>query len=205
MRLHPLCLVVLNILLFAGLYLGLTATVLGQQVIQRGPFGKPAQVLDETEQWTTPLLLFSEDNKDHDVEMYIPDVTSPAWLKRNYRSFEDKGQFELSMFTLYKTTKACEANQIAWGFADADHLNACVDIGYRVRQVTVDLVSKSVTLITAAMIDRDGQIVPASIQSQAIVRRWVDLDPNTQAALEKANALITKQMKLYDAKIQGAR
>ena len=49
---------------------------LAQQVIQRGALGVPAQVLDETSLWTTPLALSS----DHDVEVYIPDVTSPAWI-----------------------------------------------------------------------------------------------------------------------------
>jgi hypothetical protein len=85
-----------------------------QQIIQRGAFGKPSQVLDETQQWTTPLLLSS----DRDVELYIPDISNPEWLARNYQSFQDKGQFVLSMFTFYKNPQACRTNQVAWGFSD---------------------------------------------------------------------------------------
>ncbi len=187
-----------TILLLAGLS---PARGLAQQVIQRGALGTPAQVLDETVQWTTPLPLSS----DHDVEIYIPDVTSPAWITRNYRDFEDKGQYVLSMFTFYKTPKACQANQIGWGYADAAHLNACIEIGYRVRQARVDITSRTVTLIMAAMIDQDGNIEPDSVQNQTIVRRWIDLDANTQKALEKATEIIIKQMKIYDAKIQSTR
>ncbi len=173
----------------------------GQQVVQRGQLGKPAQVLDETQQWTIPILLFS----DHDLELYIPDVTSPDWLKQNYQTFEDKGQYIVSMFTFYRTPKACRANQIGWGYGDSEHLDACIDIGYRVRQALVDPNLKSVTLLMAAMVGQDGQIDPTSIQRQSLVRRWADLDANTRAALEKTTGIVSKQMKIYDARIQSAR
>ncbi|WP_213806418.1 hypothetical protein [Granulicella sp. dw_53] len=173
----------------------------GQQVVQRGAFGKPVQVYDETQLWTTPLMVQS----DHDIEIYIPDVTSPDWLKLNYQNFEDRGQYVLSMFTFYKTTKACVASQIGWGYGDAEHLDACIDIGYRVRQAVIDTNLKTVTLLMAAMVGQDGQIDPASIQTQSLVRRWVELDPNTRVGLEKATEIVTKQMKIYDARLQSAR
>ena len=132
------------------------AASFGQQVVQRGAFGKPAQVLDETMQWSTPLPVSS----DRDVEIYIPDVTSADWLKANYSDFQDKDQYVLSFFTFYRNTKACRANQIGWGHSDAAHLDACNDISYRVRQVSVDAHLKTVTLRMAAMIGQDGQIVP---------------------------------------------
>jgi hypothetical protein len=174
---------------------------LGQTVVQRGPLGTPAQVMDETLQWTTPLLVA----EDHDVEIYIPDVSSPAWLKGNYPDFQDKGQYVLSMFTLYKTPKACQANQIAWGNGDGEHLDACNDIGYRVRQATVDSQQKTVTLMMAAMVDPDGQILSGSIRHDTVTRTWAQLDANTQTALEKATALIAQQMRHYDRKQQGIR
>jgi hypothetical protein len=80
----------------------------GQQVIQRGPFGKPAQVLDDTGQWSTPLLVAS----DSDVQMYIPDVSNPDWLKKNYPDYIDRGTYTITMFTFYKTPTACRANQL---------------------------------------------------------------------------------------------
>lgn len=172
-----------------------------QQVVQRGAFGKPDQVLDDTNQWTTPLLVAS----DHDVQIYIPDVTSPEWLKLNYPNFRDRRIYTLSIFTLYKTTEACRANQIGWGLGDAAHLNACVDIGYRVRQVTVDPNQKSVTLLMAAMVGQDGQIDPESIQRQSVFRTWDQLDVNSYTAIMKANALATEQLRRYDIKMQNLR
>jgi hypothetical protein len=173
-----------------------------QQVVQRGQLGRPSQVFDETQQWTTPILLSS----DHDVELYIPDVTSPDWLKLNYQTYQDKGQYVISMFTFYQTPKACRANQIGWGYGDSEHLDACnTDIGYRVRQALVDPNLKSVTLIMAAMVGPDGQIDPASIRRQPLVRRWAELDANTQTVLEKTTEIVAKQMKIYDIKVRNTR
>jgi hypothetical protein len=173
----------------------------GQQVVQRGALGRPGQVMDETQQWSTPLLVAY----DNDVEVYIPDLTSPEWLKKNYTGFMDKGQYVVSMFTFYKTPRACRANQIGWGNADAEHLDACSsDIAYRVREATVDTNQKTVTLIMAAMVGQDGQIVPSSMQQQSITRLWTDLDANTQAALKKATAMVTEQMAIYDRRMRNA-
>jgi hypothetical protein len=142
---------------------------------------------------------------DKDVEIYIPDVTSPEWLRRNYRSYIDQGKYILSFFTFYKNTKACEANQIGWGYADAAHLNACTAIGYRVRQVTVETATKTVSLMMAAMIDQDGNIVADSVQTTPMVRRWLDLDANSQKALEKTSEIVAKHMNIYDDKVQRTR
>jgi len=190
---------VLGVLLSAGLF---AQTQTGKQVIQRGALGKPAQVFDETEQWTTPLLV----SADRDVEIYMPDVTSPDWLKRNYFDYRDRGVYTLSLFTFYRTPEACRTNQTNWGLGDAEHLNACVvGIGYRVRRARVDPHQKSVTLLMAAMVDQSGVIDASFIQDEGVFRTWDQLDQNTQTALEKANALITAQMKAYDQKMQTIR
>lgn len=173
-----------------------------QQLIQRGPFSKPVQVLDETGQWTTPLLMFS----DADVDLFIPDITAADWLNRNYPGFLDKGQYTVSMFTLYKTPRACRVNQTQSGFADAAHLDACmVTIRYRLRQALVDTQQKTVTLVTAAMLNQDGGMDPASVQHDSRTRSFSELDTGTQAALAKTNELVGKQMRLYDLRVRAVQ
>jgi hypothetical protein len=171
----------------------------GQQVVQRGPFGKPLQVYDDTQQWTTPLLVSS----DRDIEIYIPDVTATSWLSRNYTDFQNHGTYTLSTFTLYKTVRACRANQVSWGMGDAAHLDACNDIGYRVRQLTIDPNQKSVQILMAAMVDQSGEIDNTSLQESSTFRTWDQLDDTTQKAILKANELVTRQMRLYDAKVHN--
>ena len=188
-------------LTLAALLLCLPLRSSAQQVVQRGAFGKPAQGLDDTGQWTTPLPLAS----DADVQIYMPDVSSPDWLKQNYASYQNQGVYTLSLFTFYKTPEACRANQIGWGLGDAAHLNACISIGYRVRRARIDPHSKSVILLEAAMTDQNGNVLPSSIEKRSAYRSWDQLDPNTQTALKKADALVAAQMKIYYDRQNSAR
>lgn len=188
-------------MLVALLLLAVSVRVHAQQVVQRGAFGKPAQVLDDTGQWTTPLPLAG----DHDVEVFMPDVSSPDWLKQNYDSYQNQGIYTLSLFTFYKTPEACRANQIGWGLGDAAHLNACVSIGYRVRRVRIDPHSRSVILLEAAMTDQNGNVLPSSLEKRTAYRSWDQLDANSLTALKKANILVAAQMKIYDERQNSAR
>lgn len=148
----------------------------------------------------TPLLVA----KDSDVQIYIPDLSNQAWLKRNYPDFWNKYQYEMTFLTFYRTPRACRANMIGWGYSDAAHVDACEkDIGYRIRRVSVDTHLKTVTLIMAAMVDHAGQIVPESVERQPVSRNWTDLDTNSRDALGKATGLVTDQMNIYDRKING--
>jgi hypothetical protein len=188
-------------MLFLIVCLG-AVTGLGQeQVIQRGALGRPDKVMDDTLQWTTPLMVVT----DKDYEIYIPDITAPEWLARNYQPFIDKGHYVISIFTFYKNMKACEANQIAWGYGDAAHLDACNDIGYRVRQVTVETTTKTVSLMMAAMIDQNGNIMPDTVNNIPRVKLWKDLDTDSQKMLEKTSEIVTKAMTAYDIKMQNRR
>ena len=179
-------------LLLAALSVALPVCAHAQQVIQRGPLGKPSQVLDETGQWTTPLKVAS----DQDVQIYMPDVSSPDWLKQNYAEYQSRGTYVLTLFTFYKTPAACRANQTSWGLGDDAHLKACLSIGYRVRRARVDVPNKSVVLLEAAMADGNGNVDSSSIEKRTAFRTWDQLDPNTRAALQKANAAVEAQMKI---------
>ncbi|MGA9720781.1 MAG: hypothetical protein WBQ79_21040 [Acidobacteriaceae bacterium] len=189
-------------IVFTALFvmLGMASTCHAQQVVQRGALGRPAQMMDETGEWTTPLLVA----KDSDVQIYIPDVSNQAWLKQNYPDFWNKYQYEMTFLTFYRTPRGCRANMIGWGYSDAAHVNACEkDISYRIRRVSVDTHLKTVTLVMAAMVDHDGQIMPGSVEQQPISRNWTDLDANSRDALGKATDLVTEQMKIYDRRINS--
>ncbi|WP_244502062.1 hypothetical protein [Terriglobus roseus] len=173
-----------------------SAPLTAQQIVQRGALGAPAQVLDETDQWTAPLLLA----EDHDVSIYMPDISTPQWLQSNYGSYVNRGTYVLSLFTFYRTPAACRANQVAWGLGDAAHLDACLDTGYRARRALIDPQSKSVTLQAAVMVDQSGNVQPSTLRDDPFFRTWDQLDSNTQLALKKADEFVSRQMKIYDAK-----
>lgn len=179
----------------------LATTALAQQLVQRGPLGKPASVFDQlTQQWSSPI----EVAKASDVSIFIPDVSSPAWIQPNFSDFFERSQYRITLVTLYRSPASCRANQIAWGLGDAAHLNACAtDIAYRTREATVDFNLHTVTLIQAAMLDPDGNLIPNSVETQSVSRTWAQLDPNTQAALAQATSLIRKQMDAYNARLNS--
>lgn len=170
-----------------------------QQVVQRGAGGVPSQILDETNQWSVPIAV----SESHDVDLYIPDVTSPAWLQKNYRRFMDEHQYVVTMVTYYRSPAACRANQAAWGNTDAASMDACsLDISYRVHQLRVDAHLKTITLLMAAMVGHDGSIIPSTVQNDRQERTWANLGPNTQVALDKTTRIVAKQMKAYDLRVQ---
>jgi hypothetical protein len=109
----------------------------------------------------------------------------------------------LSMFTLHKTTNACRVNQTNWGYSDGQHLNGCIQIGYRLRETLVDTHSKLATLIMAGMIGQGGYLIKSSVEHEPITRSWHELDANTETALTKATLLISEQMRAYDRRLQG--
>jgi hypothetical protein len=185
-------------LLLAALLVSVPASP-AQQIVQRGALGTPSQVLDETGQWTAPLLLA----EDHDVSISMPDISTPQWLQRNYDSYVNKGTYVLTLFTFYRTPAACRANQVGWGLGDVAHLNACVDTGYRARRALIDPQSRSITLQAAVMVDQSGYVQPSTLRDDQVFRTWDQLDANTQLALKKADEFVTRQMKIYDARQQS--
>jgi hypothetical protein len=181
---------------FIALLLAGSSLLSAQQIVQRGALGTPALVQDETEQWTAPLLLA----EDHDSAIYMPDVSTPQWLQRNYDTYLNKGTYILTVFTFYRTQAACRANQVAWGLGDAAHLNACAETGYRARRTLIDPQAKSVTLQSAVMVDQNGSIQPSTLRDDQLFRTWDQFDKNTQSALKKADEFVSQQMRVYDAR-----
>lgn len=166
-------------------------------MVQRGALGRPGLVLDYTGQWTIPLLVAS----DSDVQLSIPDVSNPDWLKKSYRDYIDRGTYILTMFTFYKAPTACRANQLGWGLGDKKHLDACITIGYRIRKARIQLQGETETLLEAAMIDQNGNIDQNSIQTQETFRTW----NHRERALRKTDAIVRQAGKTYDEKVQSAR
>lgn len=181
------------------LAMGAATLSMGQQVVQRGALGVPSQVYDETQQWTNPIPVAG----DPDQDVYIPDVSNTPWLERNYADFENKGVYTASFFTQYKKSRACRRDVTGWGLADAAHLDACIDIGYRVREISVDTLQKTVTLIFASMVSQDGLLLQDSTPMQHITRRWAELDPMAVGALTKTTQIVADQMAIYDRKMRG--
>ena len=172
----------------------------GTQVVQRGSGGAPSYILDDTQQWSVPVLVAQTDG----VDLYVQDTSDPQWLARNYRDFIDKHQYVITTVTQYKRPSACRASQVQWGNSDAASINACsLDIAYRIHQLRVDAHLKTISVKMAAMVGHDGQMDPGSVQDQGLERNWTDLPADVQEGLQKTTETVAKQMKVYDLRVQS--
>ena len=79
----------------------------------------------------------------------------------------------------------------------------CTAIGYRVRQLTVDMIQKTVTLNFGAMVSADGQLIAEPVPAQGTTRRLAELDPIVLGALKRSTDLVTDQMQSYDRRRRG--
>lgn len=183
--------------LSAALLLSLTSAAAAQQVVQRGALGTPSQMLDETGNWSTPLPV----GGDAAATVYIPDVSTTPWLQRNYADFSSRGVYHIAMLTFYRRNSACRQDLTRWGFADAAHLDACIDIGYRLRQLEVDITQHTLTLLGANMVSQDGVLLAEAAAPQSVTRRWADLDPAAFASLTQTNKIVADQMLAYDRRL----
>lgn len=180
---------------------GFTAISSAQQVVQRGALGAPASVLDETQQWTAAIPIAGSAEED----LYVPDVSTAAWLAHNYDDFEGKGVYTITTYTQYKRPSACRRDLVRWGNGDSAHLAACIDIGYRERLLRIDIGQKTVTLLFSSMVDQDGNRMPDQMPVQTATRVWSQMDPFVQQVLERTNKLVAEQMQIYNRKLNTVR
>jgi hypothetical protein len=166
------------------------------QVIQTGALNAPTGVLTQDNQWSNLISILS--NKD--LDLYIEDPSSDAWLARNAQNFLDRGQYTITLVSFYKTRGACREDQIRAGFDDAEHINACDGYRYRIRQVAVDAPQNALTLRFAAMVFTGGTLDSSSILRETRTRGFDGLDADSQKALSDTTKLVAKQSSSYEAR-----
>ena len=167
-----------------------------QQVIEAGALNVPASVLTQDNQWSSLLQVLS----NSDLELYIEDPSSDAWLARNAQNFIDRGQYTITLVSFYKTRHACREDQIRSGFSDAAHVDACNNYRYRIRQVAVDAPQNTLTLRFSVMVFTGGTPDSTSIVRETRTRGFDGLDADSQKALSDTTKLVAKQSLSYEAR-----
>ena len=129
----------------------------GQELLQPGPFGRPFLVMDEAGKWSSPISVYS----DRDVEMFIPDVTAPAWVQWHATEYRQNGTYLISVFSFYKNDHVCRQQKIPAGHAnDPDWLEACAELRYQRRLLKIDDRRKTVTSLETVFMEADARYHP---------------------------------------------
>lgn len=97
LRAIPVCFLVL--LAFSQTTMGQTDTNIG---VVAGPFGVPRLVLDEGGNWVEPIKVYSDSNR----EIFIADITSPAWAQWHVEEFKQKGTYMVCLYIYNRQTDA---------------------------------------------------------------------------------------------------
>lgn len=167
-----------------------------QQILQIGALSAPAAVFTQTSQWSNLVPILSTS----DLDLYIEDPSTDAWLARNAQPFLDRGQYTLTVVSFYKTPHPCHADQVRAGFSDAAHLNACASDRYAVRAIAVDAPQNSVTVLYSALASTAGTLDPATIYRETRTRGFAELGPDAQKAISDATKLVATQVQSYAAR-----
>jgi hypothetical protein len=162
------------------------------QVIQPGALNIPGAVLNQNNEWSSLITILSVS----DVDFYIEDPSTDAWLARNAQSFIDRGHYVITAVSYYKTPRPCRADMVRAGF-DLAHQNACDQYRYRIRQISVDSPQNTITLLYSVMVYSNGTPDPSSILRETGTRSFSELDTDAQKAISAATQLIAKEAHQY--------
>lgn len=139
------------------LFWGLSLAAAGQELLQPGLSGRPLTVMDEAENWSVPISVYS----DQDTEMFIPDVTRPGWVQWHAAEYRRDGTYTVSLFSFYKTNRFCRQNMIAAGHGtDPKWLEACAELRYQRSLLKIDTRKRTVTVLDSLLMERDARFHP---------------------------------------------
>lgn len=167
-----------------------------QQILQTGALGAPTAVVTQDNQWSSLISILSTP----DIDAFIEDPSTDAWLSRNAQSFLDRGQYTITIVSFYKTPHPCHEDQVRAGFSDAADVNACSNDRYGVRRITVDAPQNSVTVLLYGLVAAGGALDPATVRRENRTRAFGDLGTDAQKALSEATKLIANEARTYAAR-----
>jgi hypothetical protein len=163
-----------------------------QPVIQVGALNLPGAVLTQNNEWSSLITILSLP----DLDFYVEDPSTDAWLARNAQAFLDRGHYVITAVSYYKYPRACRADMVRSGF-DLAHQNAGDQYRYCIRQISVDSPQNAISLLYSVMVFSNGTPDPTSILRDPGTRGFSDLGPDAQKAISAATELVAKQAHQY--------
>lgn len=141
------------------LLFGMTVSASSQQLLQLGPFGKPVMVLDEGENWSIPIQVYS----DSDVAYYVPDITTPGWVYWHKDYFKLTGKYNVSVITWNKTNNLCLQHFSVNNGYDSTYQDNCKKLRYEQRLISIDTRNNTVTCLQEILMESDARLNPMNV------------------------------------------
>jgi hypothetical protein len=167
----------------------------GTQLLKPGPLGRPALVRGEGEVWESPISIYV----DSDTELLVSERLTLSGIYFDGPEFKKEGKYQTYIYSFYKTDRDCRRDRIPTGHtADPQWLEACAELRYNRRLVSVDTRNKTVTIQQVILMMSDGQFHP---ELMSMPKMTIPLDDTVNPALFHAitriTAMIDQEMKRH--------
>src|ERR1022692_371693 len=182
------------VLLTFGLWLPASpVTAFSQELLKPGPFGRPILVMDEAGNWSIPISVYS----DSDLELFVPDITSPGWVQWQARQFRQKGTYVVSIFSFYKNDHLCRRERIHAGHkTDPKWLEPCAALRYQRKLALIDTRANTATFQQVILMERDARYNPLNQSNgKPTVIPLAKVVP--RQAYDRISAIVSREMSEY--------
>jgi hypothetical protein len=149
--------------------------------------GRPALLMaDDGSGWGAPISVYS----DSDVEMFISKSSVTANVFWDINGFTETGSYVVSIYSYYKNDHTCRKWLANLGRPFDPAL--CAEIAFKRRSIAVDMQKKIASFVSVVLVDKDGEIEPATLGGKTTTIKLSDVDPPTAQALTTISGIFLR-------------
>jgi hypothetical protein len=165
-----------------------------QELLKLAPFGRPIAVMDDGDNWSIPISLYS----DSDVELFVPDITTEGWISWHVKQFRETGKYGVYVYAFYKNDQLCRRERIpAEHKTDPKWLQSCSALRYQRKLVEVDTRKNTVRVYSVLVMQKDAVANPMNQKVFNEVFPLAKLDYSQRQAYQRLSAIVTREMNEY--------
>jgi hypothetical protein len=165
-----------------------------QELIKLAPFGRPIAVMDEGDNWSIPISLYS----DSDVEIFVPDITTEGWISWHVKQFRETGKYGVYVYSFYKNDQLCRRERIPTEHkTDPKWLQSCSALRYQRKLVELDTRKNTVRVYSVLVMQKDAVANPINQKVFNEVLPLAIVEYSQKQAYHRLSAIVTREMNEY--------
>jgi hypothetical protein len=176
------------------LWWAIAVSAFSQELLKLTPFGRPIAVMDEGDNWSIPISLYS----DSGVELFVPDITTEGWISWHVKQFRETGTYGVDVYTFLKNDQFCRRERIPVEHKnDPKWLESCAALRYQRKLVEVDTRKNTVRVYSVLVMEKDAIANPLNQKVFNEVLPLAKFDHSQRQAYQRLSAIVTREMSEY--------
>lgn len=181
-------------LLLCAIWWAIAVSAFSQELLKLAPFGRPIAVMDDGDNWSIPISLYS----DSDVEIFVPDITTEGWISWHVKRFRETGKYGVYVYAFYKNDELCRRERIpAEHKTDPKWLQSCSALRYQRKLVEVDTRKNAVRVYSVLVMQKDAVANPMNQKVLNAVLPLAQFDYSQRQAYHRLSVIVTREMSAY--------